>query len=50
MVILLIINAFSFNAIIALDKNFNNVWVEKANFEQGLHEYEKVLYRLLFSF
>ena len=37
MVILLTINAFSFNAVIALDKNFNNAWVEKADCEKILH-------------
>ena len=30
-------NALSFNAVIALDKNFNNVWVEKAGCEKKLH-------------
>ena len=30
MVILLTINALSFNAVIALYQNFNNVWEEKA--------------------
>ena len=33
MVIILAINALSINAIIALDKNFDNVWVEKAECE-----------------
>ena len=37
MVIFLTINAFSFNAVIALDKNFNNAWVEKADCEKRLH-------------
>ena len=37
MVILLTINALSFNAVIALDKNFNNVWVKKAECEKRLH-------------
>ena len=45
MVILLTINALSFNAVIALDKNFINVWKEKAECEEGLNEYEKELYR-----
>ena len=45
MVILLNINALSFNAVIALDKNFNNAWAKKAECEEGLDEYEKELYR-----
>ena len=36
MVILLIINALSFDVVIALDKNFNNVWIEKADCEWWL--------------
>ena len=43
MVILLTINALSFNAVIVLDKNFNNIWVEKADCEYRLDEYEKTL-------
>ena len=45
MVILLTITAFSFNTVLDLDKNFNNVWVDKAVCEYILHEYEKALYR-----
>ena len=37
MVILLTINALSFTAVIALDKNFINAWVEKADCEKRLH-------------
>ena len=37
MVIILTINALSFNAVIALDKNFINALVEKANCEKRLH-------------
>ena len=33
MVILFIINALSFNAVTALDKNFNDVWENKAECE-----------------
>ena len=33
MVILLTINSLSFNAVIALDKTFNNIWIEKAECE-----------------
>ena len=36
MVILLTINALSFNAVIALDKNFDNVCVKKAECEKSL--------------
>ena len=37
MVILLTINALSFTAVIALDKNFINAWVEKAYCEKRLY-------------
>ena len=37
MVILLTINALSFNAVIVLDINYNNIWVEKAGCEKKLH-------------
>ena len=37
MVILLTINAFSFNAVIVLDKNFINAWGKKADCEKSLH-------------
>ena len=45
MVILLTINIFSFNAIIFFDKNFDDVWVRKAECELMLDKYEKALYR-----
>ena len=45
MVILLTINIFSFNAIIFLDKNFDDVWVRKAECELMLDKYKKALYR-----
>ena len=37
MVILLTINALSFNAAIALDKNFIKAWVIKAKCEERLY-------------